>query len=144
FGRGHTNGDAWVLFPIARVVHGGDIFSSKGIPILDGNNGGSGVAIGDTLAKAHAGLASSADQIITGHSTVMTMPDLLEYSVFNKDFLAAVQAGCKAGQSAEQIATSWKTPAKYTGYAQPVAMWLLHDVQIMLAELDCRPPTLTR
>ncbi len=27
FGRGHTNGDAWVLFPALRVVHAGDIFA---------------------------------------------------------------------------------------------------------------------
>jgi hypothetical protein len=23
FGRGHTNGDAWILFPALRVVHAG-------------------------------------------------------------------------------------------------------------------------
>src|SRR5438093_2838216 len=27
FGRGHTDGDAWVLFPALRVLHAGDIFS---------------------------------------------------------------------------------------------------------------------
>src|SRR5687767_6742023 len=30
FGRGHTNGDAWVIFPALRVMHAGDIFASKG------------------------------------------------------------------------------------------------------------------
>ncbi len=54
FGRGHTNGDAWVVFPALRVMHAGDIFSGKNLPLLDANNGGSGVAIGDTLAKAAA------------------------------------------------------------------------------------------
>ena len=44
FGRGHTNGDAWVVFPALRVVHAGDIFSGKNMPLLDANNGGSGVA----------------------------------------------------------------------------------------------------
>ncbi len=48
FGRGHTNGDAWVLFPALRVVHAGDIFSGKNLPLLDANNGGSGVEIGNT------------------------------------------------------------------------------------------------
>ena len=43
FGRGHTNGDAWVVFPALRVVHAGDIFSGKNMPLLDANNGGSGV-----------------------------------------------------------------------------------------------------
>ena len=27
FGRGHTDGDAWVVFPSLGVVHAGDIFS---------------------------------------------------------------------------------------------------------------------
>ena len=54
FGRGHTNGDAWVVFPALRVVHAGDIFSGKNLPLLDANNGGSGVEIGDTLTKAHS------------------------------------------------------------------------------------------
>ena len=60
FGRGHTNGDAWVLFPALRVVHAGDIFSGKNQPpILDANNGGSGVDIGDSLTKAHAALSGT-------------------------------------------------------------------------------------
>ena len=54
FGRGHTNGDAWVLFPALRVVHAGDIFSGKNLPLLDINNGGSGVEMPETLLKAHA------------------------------------------------------------------------------------------
>ena len=52
FGRGHTNGDAWTVFPALRVMHAGDIFSGKLVPLLDSNNGGSGVEIPDTLAKA--------------------------------------------------------------------------------------------
>ena len=41
FGRGHTNGDAFVVFPALRVMHAGDIFSGKNVPLLDANNGGS-------------------------------------------------------------------------------------------------------
>src|SRR5438874_2940789 len=52
FGRGHTNGDAWIVFPALRVMHAGDIFSGKNIPGLDAVNGGSGLAIADTLTKA--------------------------------------------------------------------------------------------
>ena len=53
FGRGHTDGDAWVVFPALRTLASGDLFRGKSIPFLDGNTGGSGVAIGDTLQKAH-------------------------------------------------------------------------------------------
>jgi len=115
FGRGHTNGDAWVVFPELRVAHAGDIFSGNNLPLLDTNNGGTGVEIGDTLAKAHGGI-KNVDSVITGHSTVMTWNDLGEYAQFNKDFLADVQNGLKSGKSVDEIAASWKLPAKYTGY----------------------------
>ena len=134
FGRGHTNGDTWVVFPALRVMHAGDIFSGKNIPLLDANNGGSGVAIPDTLAKA-ASSVKNVDQIITGHSTVMTMADLKEYADFNREFLMAVQAGKKSGQTVEQIATAWKIPAKYTGYAEPQPPRLRSNVQVVFDEL---------
>jgi len=120
FGRGHTNGDAWVVFPALRVMHAGDIFSGKNIPLLDAVNGGSGVEIGKTLAKA-AKSVKNVDTIITGHSTTMTVADLQEYAAFNDEFAAAVRDGKKAGKSVDQIAGAWKLPAKYKGYADPAA-----------------------
>ena len=98
--------------------HAGDIFSGKNLPLLDANNGGSGVAIGDTLAKAAKSL-KNIDTIITGHSTTMTMADLTEYAEFNKDFMKEVQAGKKAGKTVDDIANGWKMPEKYKGYAVP-------------------------
>jgi glyoxylase-like metal-dependent hydrolase (beta-lactamase superfamily II) len=115
FGRGHTNGDAFVVFPALRVMHAGDIFARKGPPLLDANNGGSGVAIGDTLARAAEGI-KGVDSVITGHSTVMTWGDLHEYASFNKDFLAWVRAEMSAGKSVEAAAAEYKIPDKYAGY----------------------------
>ena len=115
FGRGHTNGDAFIVFPELRVMHAGDIFSGKNLPLLDSNNGGTGVEIGDTLAKAHAGI-KNVDTIITGHSTQMTWADLAEWAQFNKDFLSDVQAAKKAGKTADEVAASWKPAEKYKGY----------------------------
>jgi len=60
FGNGHTNGDAFVVFRELRTMHAGDIFARKGTPLLDMNNGGSGVQIGETLAKAAAGIMGGA------------------------------------------------------------------------------------
>ncbi len=135
FGRGHTNGDAWVVFPALRVMHAGDIFSGKNIPLLDANNGGSGVAIGDTLMKAYKTASKSVDTIITGHSTTMTPNDLKEYSEFNHDFLEAVRAAKKAGKSVDDIANSWKIPEKYAGYAAPQPVRLKSNVQVVFDEL---------
>jgi cyclase len=129
YGRGHTDGDAWVLFPALRVVHAGDIFSGKNLPLLDVNNGGTGLEIGDTLAKAHAGLAKSVDTIITGHSVQMTPSDLSEYAQFNRDFLAYVQAGKKAGRTKAELVSGWSMPAKYTNYAIPAPERLQQNIE---------------
>ena len=121
YGRGHTNGDAWVVFPAIRLAHAGDIFSGKNLPLLDANNGGSGVLIGDTLAKAAKALNGNVDTVITGHSTTMTVADVVEYSEFNKDFMRDVQAAKKAGKTVDQVAATWKIPAKYKGYTDPAS-----------------------
>ena len=128
FGRGHTDGDTWIVFPALRIAHAGDIFAGKNLPLLDTNNGGTGLEIGDTLAKAHGGLGN-VETIISGHSTQMTMADLKEYSDFNKDFLAFVQSGKKAGQSPAQIIAAWRMPAKYKGYSEPQPQRLQSNVE---------------
>src|SRR6266852_5785655 len=66
FGPGHTNGDAWVVFPALRVVHAGDIFANKGLPLIDGDNGGSVLHIHESLNKAYNGI-KGVDTIINGH-----------------------------------------------------------------------------
>src|SRR6185503_7036769 len=134
FGRGHTNGDAWVVFPALRFMHAGDIFSGKNIPLLDANNGGSGVEIGTTLAKAASGV-KNVDSIITGHSTVMTMADLREYAQFNDDFATAIREAKKKGGSVEEFVKTWKIPEKYKGYAAPAEARLLSNAKIVWDEM---------
>jgi glyoxylase-like metal-dependent hydrolase (beta-lactamase superfamily II) len=134
FGRGHTNGDAWIVFPALRVMHAGDMFARKGVPFIDGNNGGSGVALPETLSKA-ADYAKNVDTIITGHSAQMTVADLREYAAFNRDFLNAVREAKKAGTSADDLAKSWKIPEKYAGYQTPDPARVKSNIDVIVAEL---------
>ena len=121
FGRGHTNGDAWVVFPALRIVHSGDIFAGKGVPLIDEANGGSMLHISETLMKAHDGI-KNVDAIINGHTPAQTTwADLKEYVDFNKDLVAWMQAGLKAGKTPEQLAAEWKVPEKYKGYSATVS-----------------------
>jgi glyoxylase-like metal-dependent hydrolase (beta-lactamase superfamily II) len=115
FGPGHTNGDAWIVFPAVRAMHSGDMFARKRVPNIDVNNGGSGVAFSATLAKTVAGIRN-VDTIITGHSPLMTWEDLKEYADFHRDFLATVQTGLKAGKSPDEVAKTYTVPEKYKGY----------------------------
>jgi glyoxylase-like metal-dependent hydrolase (beta-lactamase superfamily II) len=134
FGRGHTDGDTWVLFPAHRIVHAGDIFSGRNLPLIDSNNGGTGVEIGETLARAAAGLGQ-VDGIITGHSTVMTLDDLKRYAAFNREFLEAVRAAKTAGRSVDDFVSTWKMPETYTGYAEPQPSRIRANTEAIYSEL---------
>jgi glyoxylase-like metal-dependent hydrolase (beta-lactamase superfamily II) len=121
FGPGHTNGDAWVVFPALRVVHAGDIFANKGLPLIDADNGGSVLHIHESLTKAYNGI-KGVDTIINGHTPAnTTWADLKEFADFNHDFLTWAQGELKAGKTPAQAAEGWKLPAKYTGYSATVA-----------------------
>jgi glyoxylase-like metal-dependent hydrolase (beta-lactamase superfamily II) len=135
FGRAHTGGDAFVVFPVARTMHAGDAFPNKGVPIMDANNGGSGVAYPDTLAKAAA--LANIDTVITGHAnTTLTPADVKEYSDFNRAFVEHVRAAKKAGQTVEQ-AIEWKVPERFlkNGYMQPMPNALRSNVQVTWNEI---------
>ncbi len=143
-GRGHTNGDAWVVFPALRVVTAGDIVSGKNLPLLDANNGGSGLEIGDTIAKAHRTFRKVADTVITGHSANMTMPELEEYATFNREFADVMRTARKEGKSVEDIVKTWTIPAKYQGYTAPAEPRLRSNAQVIYDELDTIRPMSTR
>lgn len=121
FGPGHTNGDAFVVFPAHRIMHSGDIFAGKAVPLIDSANGGSMVRVSETLMKAHDGI-KNVDTIINGHTPAQTTwADLKEYSEFNKELVDWMRAGLKAGKTPEALAADWKLPEKYKGYSANVS-----------------------
>ena len=135
FGRAHTGGDAWVVFPALRTLHAGDAFLGKRVPFLDAANGGSGVAISETLQKAHDTIPN-VDTIITGHSTQATWADLNEWAAFNRDFLAMVRMGRSAGRSVDDIANTWTIPSDYEDYDPPNAASVRRNIQVIVDELE--------
>lgn len=135
FGRGHTGGDAWVAFPALRALHAGDIFLGQRVPFLDAANGGSGVAIPDTLQKAHDTIGGI-DTIITGHSGQMTWADLREWAAFNRDFLQMVRDGRAAGRSVDELAVAWSLPSAYAHYDPPNEASVRRNVQVIVDELE--------
>ncbi len=115
FGAAHTDGDAFVIFRDHRVMHVGDTMPTRDLPIMDKNNGGTGVGYSATIAKAAA--VKGVNTIINGHNETTTTPaDLKLYSEFLADFVTFVQDAKKAGKTIDDVVNTWKTPAKYTGY----------------------------
>jgi glyoxylase-like metal-dependent hydrolase (beta-lactamase superfamily II) len=136
FGPAHTGGDAFVEFPALHVMHVGDTFAGKSLPIMDGKNGGSGARYADTVEKALNGV-KGVDTIINGHTPAQTTPaDMKEFVSFMRDFVAFVQAGKKAGKTPADLAKEWKTPEKYTGYAQaPPAARVQAYIELTYSEI---------
>jgi glyoxylase-like metal-dependent hydrolase (beta-lactamase superfamily II) len=113
FGASHTNGDAIVVFRNARVAHTGDMFASKGQPLIDRPNGGSGVEYGATIGKAAAGI-KNVDRVITGHATVFPWQDFVMYGEVNRLVLDYSRQALKAGKTAEQAAMEFMMPEKFS------------------------------
>src|SRR5215472_7652452 len=76
FGRGHTNGDAIIYFPLLRTIHTGDLMAGN-TPLIDYPGGGSVVEWTKTLDAAMKTL--DFDTVIPGHGPVTTKAGLLTY-----------------------------------------------------------------
>jgi len=115
FGPAHTNGDAFVVFRNLRAMHAGDAFAGPASPIMDTNNGGTGLGYPATLSRAAAGI-TGVDTVIPGHSGVTTWQAFLDYGEFMKSFVDSVSAAAKAGRTAEQALAEFKPADKFTSY----------------------------
>ena len=134
FGRAHTGGDAFVVFPALRVMHVGDTFPNKALPIMDKNNGGSGVDYPTTLTNAVTNV-KDIDIIINGHTPANTTPaELREYAAFIREFVTTVQAAKNSGKTMADVMSSWTTPAKYAAYAAANPDRLKANVQVIWDE----------
>lgn len=133
YGNAHTGGDAFVVFPALRTMHAGDAFHTRDLPIMDKNNGGSGVAYSATLAKAAK--TSNVDTIINGHNPTTTTPaDMVTQSQFIADFVTFVQDAKKSGKTVDDVVKTWATPAKYANYAKPNPDRVRADAQVIWDE----------
>jgi len=106
FGAGHTNGDAFVVFPARRALCAGDLFAWKMSPLIDPMAGGSVLALPDTLEKALNGIPN-VDTVIEGHGDVNTWQGFRDYVAFNRALVDAAKAGM-GKQTAEEIAAALK------------------------------------
>ncbi len=120
FGRGHTDGDTFVVFRAARAMHTGDMFQRLAVPFIDvPNSNGSATEFGDTLQKAVAGI-SNIDTVIPGHNpTPVTWNDFVNFSGFYNDIVTKTQQGKAAGRSVDEIIASYSVPSQYSEFAAP-------------------------
>jgi glyoxylase-like metal-dependent hydrolase (beta-lactamase superfamily II) len=84
--HGHTDGDAFVFFEKANVMHTGDLMMSIGYPFIDAGNGGSvdGLIAGQERVLA---LCNDRTRVVPGHGPVVGKADLQAYH----DAIAAIR-----------------------------------------------------
>lgn len=122
FGRGHTSGDSFVVFPAVRAMHAGDMFPRAQMPFIDtANSGGSALEFNSTLQRALSTI-KNVDTVVGGHTpTAATWNDFRTYAEFYKTFTASAQEAMRRGTTVEAFIKSYSIPASFPGFmADPV------------------------
>ena len=122
FGRGHTSGDSFVVFPAVRAMHAGDMFPRAHMPFIDTtNSGGSALEFNATLQSALSTI-KNVDTVVGGHTpAAVTWNDFRTYTEFYKGFMTSAQDAMKRGTTADAFIKSYAVPAAFPGFvADPV------------------------
>ena len=96
----HTDGDSFIVFPKANVIHTGDIFFNGFYPFIDVDHGGSlqgMIAATDTILK----LTDNTTKIIPGHGPLSDKVQLTNYRNMLATVLKRLQVIKKAGKSTD-------------------------------------------
>ncbi len=99
---GHTDGDTYVYFKNANVLHTGDLFFEIGFPYVDLNSGGS---VKGYLANVRHMLKHMPDNvvIIPGHGKLTDKNSLLAFADMIAFSIEKVSSALAAGKSEQQI-----------------------------------------
>ena len=113
----HTDGDSFVYFEKANVLHMGDLLFNKWIPYIDTGSGGSAAGYLDALAQAIAYVPADAI-VIPGHGEVTDIAGLKAARQYIADLIDAAKAAKAAGRTKEQFLAEVDLPAykDYSGY----------------------------
>lgn len=99
---GHTDGDTFVYFKKANVLHTGDLFFEVGFPYVDLKSGGT---VKGYLASVKAMLASTPDNviIIPGHGKITNKQRLKDFATMIEFSISRVNNAIAAGKSDDEI-----------------------------------------
>ncbi|HVG56804.1 MAG TPA: MBL fold metallo-hydrolase [Vicinamibacterales bacterium] len=112
FGPGHTDGDAFVVFPALRAMCIGDLMAWNMAPLIDPATKGSVIALPDTLEKAVKGI-KGVDLVIEGHGNVNTWAGLKAYAEFNRALLNEAKKALANKQTPEQALAALEKNKKF-------------------------------
>jgi glyoxylase-like metal-dependent hydrolase (beta-lactamase superfamily II) len=127
FGPAHTNGDTFVVFRNAGVMHAGDVFPGKAPPIMNLAWGGSPQRFAATIARAASNI-QVVTKVITGHGDVVPWEDFVTYAEFNRLLLEHVTAEMNAGQDWKHAQQNFFVPPQFSDYRMERLPQTLQDM----------------
>jgi cyclase len=132
FGAGHTNGDSFVHFQHANIVHCGDLVFNRRHPFVD-RGAGANMKSWITVIEKALSTFDSQTRFVYGHAgtgfeITGTTDDLKAFRDYIGNVLKFVEAEIKAGKSKEEILKATLIPGseawKTEGIQRPVqAAW---------------------
>ena len=111
----HTDGDSYIRFANADVIHAGDVFRTIGYPGVDFNNGGSVKGTIEAL-QALVDLAGPNTKILPGHGVVSTREDVAAFRDLAVELQKRFTDLVREGMTLEQVVAAKPTAdldAKY-------------------------------
>jgi len=104
-GPGHTDGDAFVYFRNANIIHTGDVFRTVAWPRVDAGNNGSFHGIMDSYQKL-LDISNADTRFLPGHGVVSTRADVEEQLGIFVTIRNRVRSAIASGMSLSQIQAS--------------------------------------
>ena len=104
----HTDGDSFVHFPKANVLHVADVWFNNMYPFIDVNAGGSIDGMIKAVDRALS-LANEETKIIPGHGPLGSVVELREYRQMLATVRDRVRAMVEQGQSRDEVIASKPT-----------------------------------
>src|SRR5688572_22108815 len=112
----HTDGDSYVHFASADVIHAGDVFRTTGYPGVDANNGGTVKGTIDAL-QLLVDMAGPNTKILPGHGVVSTREDVATFRTNTIEAQRRVTELIKQGMTLEQVIAANPTADLATKFA---------------------------
>ena len=104
----HTDGDSYIHFANADVIHAGDVFRTVGYPGVDFNNGGSVQGTIEAL-QALVDLAGPNTKIVPGHGVVSTREDVAAFRDLTIELEKRFTDLIRQGMTLEQVVAAKPT-----------------------------------
>jgi cyclase len=117
----HTDGDSYVHFANANVIHTGDVFRTIGYPGVDFNNGGS---VKGTIAALQAlvDMAGPNTKILPGHGVVATREDVAAFRDLTIDLQKRFTDLVRQGMTLEQVVAAKPVADLEAKYGDPARL----------------------